>query len=41
LTLFGTALATILSGAAAYGNAVNIDLAASRLELAANNSDSS
>lgn len=35
LTIFGTALATILSGAAAYGTAVNIDLGASRLELAA------
>jgi hypothetical protein len=39
MTIFGTALATILSGAVAYGSAVNIDLGASRLELAAKHDD--
>jgi hypothetical protein len=33
--LFGTALASILSGAAAYGSGVNVGLGAERLELAA------
>jgi hypothetical protein len=33
--ILGTALATILSGAAAYGSGVNVGLGAERLELAA------
>lgn len=34
-TILGTALATILSGAAAYGSGVNMGLGAERLALAA------
>ncbi len=33
--ILGTALATVLSGAAAYGSGVNVGLGAERLELAA------
>ena len=33
--ILGTALASILSGAAAYGSGVNVDLGAERLNLAA------
>jgi len=33
--ILGTALATVLSGATAYGSGVNVGLGAERLELAA------
>lgn len=37
--IVGTALATILSGAATYGSGVNVGLGAERLELAARDAD--